>query len=183
MALTDPSTSATTPTPIDLVVVPPDILHWQDRSFACVLGRSGIRADKVEGDGATPSGSFALRRVLYRPDRLPPPRTALPVAALNPHDGWCDDPDDLLYNQHIRLPFSARHEILWRDDGVYDVIVILGHNDAPVVPHKGSAIFMHVATPDRTPTEGCIALARQDLLTILETCDPRARLIIPAPRS
>ncbi|MSO73944.1 MAG: hypothetical protein EXQ99_02170 [Alphaproteobacteria bacterium] len=168
---------------IDLVVVPPDALQWHGKQFACVLGRSGIGVDKIEGDGATPSGSFALRRVLYRPDRLPPPRTMIPVAALNPHDGWCDDSNDALYNQQVRLPFSARHEILWRADEVYDLIVVLGHNDAPVVPGKGSAIFMHITTPDRTPTAGCIALARHDLLVILEVCDPRARLVIPAPTS
>lgn len=166
---------------IDLAVVPPDALHWGGLRFTCALGRGGIRADKVEGDGATPAGRFPLRRVLYRPDRLAPPRTALPVAALNPRDGWCDDPSDPLYNQQIRQPFSAGFEVLWRTDEVYDVIVVLGHNDAPVVPGKGSAIFMHVATRDYAPTAGCVALSRPDLLAILEACDPHARLCIPTP--
>jgi L,D-peptidoglycan transpeptidase YkuD (ErfK/YbiS/YcfS/YnhG family) len=166
---------------IDLVAAPPDALHWGGRRFACALGRGGIRADKVEGDGATPAGCYPLRRVLYRPDRLAPPRTALPVAALSPHDGWCDDPADPLYNQQIRQPFGASFEVLWRTDALYDVIVVLGHNDAPAVPGKGSAIFMHVASRDYAPTAGCIALARSDLLAILEGCDPRARLCIPAP--
>ncbi len=165
----------------DLFVVPPDALQWRGKRFACALGRSGVRLDKAEGDGATPCGSFALRRVLYRPDRLPPPRTALPVAALNPHDGWCDDPADPLYNQQIRQPYTASFEMLWRSDELYDVIVVLGHNDSPTLPGKGSAIFMHVATRDYAPTAGCIALARKDLLTILEDCEPRARLVIPAP--
>lgn len=164
----------------DLVVLPPNTLQWGGRRFVCALGRSGVRADKVEGDGATPAGSFALRRVLYRPDRLAPPRTALPVAALNPHDGWCDDPADRLYNQQIRQPYAASFEMLWRTDEVYDVIVVLGHNDSPPVSGRGSAIFMHVATRDYAPTAGCIALTRKDLLSILEACDPRARLVIPA---
>jgi L,D-peptidoglycan transpeptidase YkuD (ErfK/YbiS/YcfS/YnhG family) len=177
------SASALNQAAIDVTVVPPDALMWNGRRFTCALGRSGIRADKVEGDGATPAGSFAIRRVLYRPDRLPPPRTALPVAALNPHDGWCDDPADPLYNQQIRQPFAASFEMLWRTDELYDVIVVLGHNDAPAVPRKGSAIFMHVAARDYAPTAGCIALARKDLLDILEGLDPRARIRIPAPIS
>lgn len=165
---------------IDLLVISSDSLQWRGQRFACALGRSGVRANKVEGDGASPSGNFALRRVLYRPDRLPPPRTAMPVTALNPHDGWCDDPADRLYNQQIRQPYAASFEMLWRTDEVYDVIVVLGHNDSPAVPGKGSAIFMHVATRDYASTAGCVALARKDLLAILEDCDPRARLVIPA---
>lgn len=168
------------PAPTDLVLAPPDALIWNGRRLACAIGRSGVRADKVEGDGATPAGCFALRRVLYRPDRLAPPRTALPVAALNPHDGWCDDPADPLYNQQVRQPYAASFEMLWRTDEVYDVIVVLGHNDSPAIPGKGSAIFMHVATRDYSATAGCIALSRLDLLAVLEDCDPRARIWIAA---
>lgn len=167
------------PAPTDLIVCPPNALEWNGRRIACAIGRSGVRNDKVEGDGATPSGCFPLRRVLYRPDRLAPPRTALPVAALNPHDGWCDDSSDALYNQQIRQPYAASFEMLWRTDEVYDVIVVLGHNDSPAVPGRGSAIFMHVATKDYGPTAGCIALSRPDLLAVLEDCDPRARIWIP----
>jgi L,D-peptidoglycan transpeptidase YkuD (ErfK/YbiS/YcfS/YnhG family) len=166
------------PAPTDLVLARPDTLEWNGRRIACAIGRSGVRADKVEGDGATPAGCFPLRRVLYRPDRLGPPRTALPVAALNPHDGWCDDPTDPLYNHQVRQPYAASFEMLWRTDELYDLIVVLGHNDAPAVPGRGSAIFMHVATRDFSPTAGCIALTRSDLLAILEECDPRARIWI-----
>lgn len=128
--------------------------------------------EKTEGDGGTPVGMFPLRRVLYRPDRLDAPATGLPVEAIKPDQGWCDDPAHPDYNRPVSLPFAASHEKLWRDDGVYDVIVILGHNDDPPVPGKGSAIFMHVARPDYGPTEGCVALALEDLLDVLAKCRP-----------
>lgn len=144
--------------------------------------------DKTEGDGGTPAGVFAMRRVLYRPDRLDAPATGLPVEATAPDQGWCDDPAHPDYNRPVSLPFAASHEKLWRDDGVYDVIVILGHNDDPPVPGKGSAIFMHVARPDYGPTEGCVALALEDLLDVLAASGPGDRIRInppykpPAPR-
>ena len=163
----------------DLVVHPPNILRWRGRQFACAIGRGGVRSNKREGDGATPAGRFPLRRVLYRPDRMAPPRTALPIAPLSPRDGWCDDPDHSLYNQALRLPHDARHEELWRADRVYDLIVILGHNDAPVVPGAGSAVFLHVARPDYAPTAGCVAVAAGDLLAILAGVDRQAWLRVP----
>jgi L,D-peptidoglycan transpeptidase YkuD (ErfK/YbiS/YcfS/YnhG family) len=132
------------------------------------IGRSGVRADKIEGDGATPAGLLALRRVLYRADRVALPRCAVPRAPLGPQDGWCDDPEHRHYNTLVRLPHAARHEELWRDDGLYDVIGVLGWNDAPVVPGRGSAIFLHVARDDYAPTEGCIALDRANLLAVLK---------------
>ena len=163
----------------DLVVHPPNILCWRGRQFACAIGRGGVRSNKREGDGATPAGRFPLRRVLYRPDRMAPPRTALPIAPLSPRDGWCDDPDHSLYNQALRLPHDARHEELWRADRVYDLIVILGHNDAPVVPGMGSAVFLHVAQPDYAPTAGCVAVSAGDLLTILAGVNHRTCLRVP----
>jgi len=169
----------------DLVVHPPSILRWRGRQFACAIGWGGVRSNKREGDGATPAGRFPLRRVHYRPDRMAPPRTALPIAPLSPRDGWCDDPGHPLYNRPLRLPHDARHEELWRLDRVYDLIVILGHNDAPVVPGLGSAVFLHVAQPDYTPTAGCVAVAAGDLLAILAGVDRMTWLRVPpvvAPR-
>ena len=163
----------------DLVVYPPGILRWQGRRFACAIGWGGIRANKREGDGATPAGRFLLRRVLYRPDRMAPPRTVLPIAPLSPDDGWCDDPGHSLYNRPLRLPHEAGHEELWRVDRVYDLIVILGHNDAPVVPGLGSAVFFHVAQQDYAPTAGCVAVAAGDLLTILAGVGRQTWLRVP----
>jgi L,D-peptidoglycan transpeptidase YkuD (ErfK/YbiS/YcfS/YnhG family) len=157
---------------MELVVEANGRAQWNMRAFRCAIGRGGIRADKREGDGATPAGVFALRRVLYRPDRLTRPATGLPAAPLDPADGWCDDPADPLYNRPVRLPYPARHERLWREDAIYDVIVVLGHNDDPVIPGRGSAVFLHVAAPDFGPTQGCVALAREELMSVLATAGP-----------
>jgi L,D-peptidoglycan transpeptidase YkuD (ErfK/YbiS/YcfS/YnhG family) len=170
---------------MDVTVVPQAIgrgtLSWSERTVPCTLGRGGVRLDKREGDGATPVGRFAFRRVLWRPDRFDAaPRTALPTQALAPQDGWCDWPDDPLYNRPVRLPYPARHERLWRDDALYDLIVILGHNDDPVVPHAGSAVFMHLARADGGPTDGCIGLARADLLALLARLDPASAVAVLA---
>lgn len=150
------------------------------QTYRCALGRSGIAEHKREGDGHTPAGRFPLRRVLYRPDRITAPPTALPFEPLRPDMGWCDDPDSRYYNQAIILPCPARHEVLWRADGLYDVIVVVGHNDRPPVPRLGSAIFLHVARPDWGFTEGCVALALPDLLAILAGCAPDTEIEICA---
>ena len=131
------------------------------------LGRGGVRAHKQEGDGATPAGLLPLRRVLYRADRTPVPACHVPVEPIAPDDGWCDDPGHQDYNRRISLPHQARHEALWRADGLYDVIGVLGWNDAPVKRGLGSAIFLHVASPGYAPTEGCVALALPDLRQVL----------------
>ena len=157
---------------MDLLVSADGLARWGDRQFRCALGPAGPRSDKREGDGATPVGRFAFRYVLYRPDRLAAPRTSLPLRPLSPEDGWCDDPADPQYNKPVRLPYAGRHEELWRDDGVYDVIVVIGHNDDPPVPGQGSAVFLHVARPDYAPTEGCVALALADLLSVLSEAAP-----------
>ncbi len=153
-------------------------LRWPARTTRCAVGRGGIHADKQEGDGITPVGTFPLRRVFYRPDRLARPLTALPVLPLQPHDGWCDEPAHSAYNTLIKHPFSARHERLWRTDSRYDIIVEVGFNDDPVVPNRGSAIFMHNAHPQYRPTQGCVALALTDLLALLQQCDKRTVLSI-----
>jgi L,D-peptidoglycan transpeptidase YkuD (ErfK/YbiS/YcfS/YnhG family) len=157
------------------------LLSWPGGRVRCALGRSGIHTAKQEGDGATPAGCFPLRRLLYRADRLPLPQTLLQVAPIRPDDGWCDDPADPLYNRPVRLPYPGRHEKLWREDRLYDVIVVLGHNDEPVIAGAGSAVFLHVAGPDYAPTAGCVALAVDDLLALLIVCQPGDRLEISPP--
>ena len=109
--------------------------------------------------------------------------TGLPVGPIDEADGWCDDPADAAYNQPVRLPFAPSHERLWRDDHLYDLIVIIGHNDSPPVPFRGSAVFMHLARPGWTPTEGCIALARPDLETLLALLAPGDEIEILAPET
>ena len=135
----------------------------------CALGKGGVvpAVDKREGDGASPAGIWPVRYVFYRPDRLDAPQTALEVQALVPEDGWCDDPASPDYNRKVKLPFAPSHEKLWRDDHVYDVIVVLGHNDDPPVPGMGSAIFLHLARENYSVTEGCVAVALPDMLEFL----------------
>jgi L,D-peptidoglycan transpeptidase YkuD (ErfK/YbiS/YcfS/YnhG family) len=153
---------------------------WGARRFRCALGRGGLSRAKREGDGATPLGSWAMRRLLYRADRLALPRTGLAVEAIAADDGWCDDPAAPQYNRPIRFPLTASGERLWREDGLYDLIVPLGYNDDPVQPGAGSAIFVHVARPDYGPTEGCVAFAAADLLAILRDAGPGSRVIVSA---
>jgi L,D-peptidoglycan transpeptidase YkuD (ErfK/YbiS/YcfS/YnhG family) len=157
---------------MDLIVTGGGEARWGEQRWRCALGPAGIAAEKREGDGATPAGRFAFRRLLYRPDRLAPPQTGLPVLPLSPVDGWCDDPADPLYNRPVRLPYRARHERLWLESAVYDLILLLGHNDDPVAPGSGSAVFLHLARPDYSPTQGCIAMAKPDLLAMLATAGP-----------
>ena len=149
------------------VVYPDGRLVLRGQVFRAALGRAGVRALKQEGDGATPGGLLPLRRVLYRLDRAGPPDCAVPIEPIAETDGWCDDPAHRDYNRQVRLPHEAHCEELWRRDGVYDLIGVLGWNDAPVEKGRGSAIFLHVARTDYAPTEGCVALARDDLLRVL----------------
>jgi L,D-peptidoglycan transpeptidase YkuD (ErfK/YbiS/YcfS/YnhG family) len=128
-------------------------------SFPCALGRSGIGTVKREGDGRTPRAALPLRRVFFRADRVARPRTALPLRIITPRDAWCDDLADRRYNRLIARPPGAAEERLWRDDRLYDVVVELGWNDAPVIRGRGSAIFWHLARPGLTPTAGCVAVA------------------------
>ncbi len=148
------------------------------REVRCALGPAGVipAPEKREGDGATPAGTWPMRRVLYRPDRGPAPRTALPLEAMTPDDGWCDAPADPAYNRPVKLPYPASAETMWREDGLYDIVVILGHNDSPPVQGMGSAIFLHCARPDYGPTEGCVALAKADLEAVLALAGPGSTL-------
>lgn len=165
-------TACAPPAPLYRLIVSRGHLIAGEQRLRCAVGRGGIRRDKLEGDGATPAGIFPLRQVLYRADRVGAMASALPVRALAPDDGWCDDPADARYNTAVTLPCAARHEALWRADHLYDVIVVIGYNDAPVIAGKGSAIFLHVAQPDFSPTEGCVAISLPALLNVVRRCGP-----------
>ena len=136
-------------------------------TYRCSHGKNGCTFAKVEGDGKSPVGVFPLRRVFYRADKVAKPKTGLPVLAIAEQMGWCDDSACPEYNTLIELPFAGSHEKMWRDDDVYDLVVEIGYNDDPVVPGKGSAIFMHCARDGYSGTEGCVALGVEDLLAVL----------------
>lgn len=134
----------------------------------CALGRSGIRAVKLEGDGATPVGRHPVMRAMVRGDRaLASVPLVRPVRRIRPHDGWSDDPLDPAYNRPVRLPHRGRTEGMWRDDRLYDAVIVLDYNMTRRARHRGSAVFWHVAKPGLAPTEGCIALAPRDMVRVL----------------
>jgi L,D-peptidoglycan transpeptidase YkuD (ErfK/YbiS/YcfS/YnhG family) len=155
--------------------------RFGERRWPCAIGRGGVRRDKAEGDGATPVGRWPIRRVLYRADRLPRPETVFSCDPLQPHDGWCDAPGDPQYNRLVSLPYFGRHERLWRDEEIYDCIVVLGYNDDPVHADVGSAIFLHAARTDLSPTEGCVALLCADLLDFLRHAGGTSQVCVTAP--
>ncbi|MCG8494227.1 MAG: L,D-transpeptidase family protein [Sneathiellales bacterium] len=151
---------------------------FENTIWNCALGKSGITEDKNEGDHASPAGTYPLRALYYRKDRIQKPVCYLDAIEISQEMGWCDDPVHPEYNRRISLPFSASHETLWRHDALYDLIVVLGHNDNPPVPGKGSCIFMHVAKEGYEGTEGCVALQKQDLLELLALLKPDTYLRI-----
>jgi L,D-peptidoglycan transpeptidase YkuD (ErfK/YbiS/YcfS/YnhG family) len=141
------------------------------------LGRTGIRANKREGDGATPRGRFRAVRLWWRPDRFARPRTPLPIRPIGNHDAWCEDPAHRLYNRPMTVTAKADGDRLRRDDRLYDFIIELDHNRRPRVAGRGSAVFIHVARPGMAPTAGCVALESARLRQLLRRIGPRTRIV------
>ena len=155
-------------------------LRWSKGNAAAAVGRSGVTVDKREGDGATPAGSYPLISVFYRADRIEAPVSQLPVIPLAPNHAWVDDPADANYNRPVALPYPASAEPMWREDELYDALVVIGYNMDPVMSGAGSAIFLHIATPDFAPTAGCIAVAKEVLLGLLPVLGPGSTITIGA---
>jgi L,D-peptidoglycan transpeptidase YkuD (ErfK/YbiS/YcfS/YnhG family) len=142
------------------------------------LGRGGIKADKREGDGGTPRGTFQPRQLWWRADRHPRPKTHLPIRAIRPEDGWCEDPSSRHYNQAIRLEGDRGGDRLTRDDHLYDFIIEIDHNTSPCVAGRGSAVFLHLARADFSPTAGCVSMTRSAMLRLLERLGPQTQIMI-----
>lgn len=153
-------------------------MRFRGRAMQVALGRGGILASKFEGDGATPRGRFRLLRLWWRADRSPRPRTQLPVRAIRPDDGWCEDPNDRRYNRPIRLAEGAPGDRLRRDDHLYDFIVEIDHNTRPRVRNRGSAVFIHVARPGFAPTAGCMAMKAADLVRLLPDLSRNGSIVV-----
>ena len=137
--------------------------------FTCraAIGKHGATADKVEGDGKTPIGQFHLGPIYYRADKIQLPPNITGAIKIEPHFGWCDDPAHPDYNKFISLPHPARHENLWRDDDKYDIVVVMDYNMKNTIAGRGSAIFLHIAKPDYSGTEGCVAISLSDMMRVL----------------
>lgn len=140
-------------------------------TFEAAIGRGGISASKREGDGATPLARMRLIEGFYRADRVARPVTALPMRALRTDMGWCDAPFHARYNRLVRLPFEASHETMMREDGLYDMVLVMDWNLESRRARAGSAIFLHLIRPDHQPTEGCIALKPADMKRLLRVVD------------
>ena len=144
-------------------------------TIPCALGKGGVKTAKREGDGATPRKTLRALRLYRRPDR-PMVNAFIPVSMISRTMGWCDDTRSPHYNQPVALPFDKSHEKLWRDDHLYDLVIDTDYNRRPAIKGRGSAIFIHLARPHYTPTEGCIALNRRDLTRLIAMIDRNTRI-------
>ena len=142
------------------------------------LGRGGIRANKREGDGGTPKGTFRPQRLWWRADRHPRPRTFLPVRVIGPEDAWCEDPLSRHYNQPVRLDREHGGDRLKRDDHLYDFIVEIDHNSSPRIAGRGSAVFLHLARENFSPTAGCVSMTKATMLRLLARLGPKTKIVI-----
>ncbi len=156
---------------MNVVVKGSEVSFNNDTFFNCVFGKNGFTSGKVEGDEKTPLGLFAIEKIYFRSDRVQSFVSIYNLIPINKDDGWCDDVNSEYYNQFIKLPFGESHEELWREDELYDIIVVLDYNTNPVTKGKGSAIFMHVAKENMQYTKGCIAMKKQDLIALLGMLD------------
>lgn len=143
------------------------ILLAGKHSFPCALGKNGVTDNKHEGDQKTPLGCFQMQRGFFREDRISLPSMRFPFVAIKLQDGWCDAPESPLYNQPISLPFSESHEIMWREDSIYDIVIDIGYNRDPIEKGAGSAVFFHLVREGFLPTRGCVAIEREAMLVLL----------------
>jgi len=153
-------------------------LDWGAGKRRAAIGPGGIGIKGAEGDGITPRGTFPVREIFYRADRIAKPVTALPLRAIEKNFGWCDAANDPNYNRLVMLPYPASAEVMWREDHLYDLVAVLGYNDDPVVPGKGSAIFLHLARSDHCATQGCVALALEDAVVAIAQLKPGDQVIV-----
>ena len=148
------------------LVVKNGFLINEDLKFKCSIGYNGLSNNKKEGDGCTPIGNFKISKILYRPDKINNDKFTLESEVIEKLDGWCDDVHSKFYNQKIKFPFKPSAECLYRDDDLYDIICIIDYNLNPIIRGKGSAIFLHIASNDYSPTQGCVAISKEDLIQV-----------------
>jgi L,D-peptidoglycan transpeptidase YkuD (ErfK/YbiS/YcfS/YnhG family) len=153
-------------------------LNANGQTIPVALGRGGIRANKREGDGGTPRGTFRPVRLWWRADRHPRPQTFLPVRAIGPDDAWCEDPNDGHYNQPVRLNSKQGGDRLRRDDHLYDCIIEIDHNARPRIAGRGSAVFLHLARDNFSPTAGCVSMTKAAMLRLLKRLGPETKIVI-----
>ena len=143
----------------------------------CAIGKKGIGNKKKEGDLITPIGVFKIKYILYRKDRVKV-LTKLKKKVIKKNMGWCDDPNSSYYNKLVKLPFTHKHEKLYKKENIYDIILVLNYNMNPVKKNKGSALFIHVSKINYKKTEGCVAIKKLNLIKLLRMINPNTRVKI-----
>ncbi len=153
-------------------------LYIDNYKLRCSIGKRGITSNKKERDGKTPKGSFILKSIFYRKDKIFNLKSSLKKKVITKNMGWCDDATSKFYNKLIRFPFYKRAEKLWLKERMYDVIIIINYNLKPVVKNKGSAIFLHIAKKNYSPTRGCIAINKKDMFLLAKKINRKTKIII-----
>ena len=150
-----------------IIVKKSGYLKYKKMEFPCALGKGGVKKKTKEGDNITPKGTFKIIRIYYRPDKIKKFKTLVKKIKIKKNMGWCDDPTSHFYNKQIKLPTNLRHEKLYRNDNLYDLIVVLNYNTDPIIKNKGSAIFLHIAKKNLNKTRGCVAIKKENLIYLL----------------
>ncbi len=153
-------------------------LYIRDYKIKCSIGKRGLTRKKTEGDLKTPRGIFNFKYILYRHDKIKNIRANIKKFKIKKNFGWCDDPKSKFYNKLISFPFKMSAEKLYLKKNIYDIILVINYNFNPVKKNKGSAIFLHVATKNFSPTKGCLAIKKEDFLKILPLINIRTKLFI-----
>ena len=160
------------------VLVNKNFLTYKDYKVKCAIGKRGIGKKRREGDLITPKGLFKIKKVYFRRDKVRGLETKFSMKAITKNMGWCNDPKSNKYNQLIKYPFAFNAEKLYRNDNIYDIVIVLNFNSRPVKKNKGSAIFLHVAKRKYKPTEGCVAIKKNELKKLLKLITFQTRIKI-----
>jgi L,D-peptidoglycan transpeptidase YkuD (ErfK/YbiS/YcfS/YnhG family) len=161
-----------------IIVKKSGYLKYKNLRFRCALGKAGIKKKIIEGDNITPKGIFKIVKIYYRPDKIKKIKTLIKKIKISKNMGWCDDPRSRFYNQQIKLPTKYSYEKLYRNDNLYDLIVVLNYNIDPIIKNKGSAIFLHIAKKSYKKTKGCIALKKEHLIKIISSIKKNTKIKI-----
>jgi L,D-peptidoglycan transpeptidase YkuD (ErfK/YbiS/YcfS/YnhG family) len=161
-----------------IIVKKSGYLKYKNFIFRCALGKNGIKKKIQEGDNITPKGIFKITKIYYRQDKIKKINTLIKKIKIRKEMGWCDDPRSIFYNKQIKLPSKFSYEGLYRKDHIYDLLAVLNYNINPVIKNKGSAIFMHIAKKNYSPTAGCVALKKNDLIKLLEIIKKNTKIKI-----
>ena len=161
-----------------IIVKKSGYLKYKNLKFRCALGKGGVKKKTMEGDNITPKGIFKIIKIYYRPDKIKKIKTLIKKIKIKKNMGWCDDPSSRLYNKLINLPTKYTHEKLYRNDSLYDLIVVLSYNTNPIIKNKGSAIFIHIAKNSYKKTKGCIALKKEHLIEIISKIKKNTKIKI-----